>query len=573
MRRLFVSWLRPSGLWRGPLATYHGVRLLAASIPLLVLLTSVFALAQSGLLSSRELADAQLTPRFVVEYWGTRKIRLLFLITVWSVVFVFNAFEDVVTQQLEADVSIAKHGRERLLERLGTILSVVLLISAVLFFPYLHLATPGWMNLLLVIGAPVVTMLGIYLSTRPAAPEKPIRRIGSTTYASDRVFAIATAAQVPIEAQEEIEYFARLRQISSFEDKTYREYLSGIGTGPGHWNGIDRVFQDLSHFLGIPSPHSLVRCDSATQAAELVLSRIIDANTYVVTSSFEYESVLNVALRLAPEKGAEVRIIGKEEKSPIPSPIDAVQRIRDVAVQASKDGKKVLVLVSQVHHDTGLILPIDDLRDWRTANQGVLVVDGAQAVGNIEVSTGLFEWADAYFFSGHKWLGGAEKTGWIVVSPNAVAADGTQLQAALRGLAPFRGYYGDARSGRDLATENLAPLISLGVTLSLELQHLTQGAVSKHGRSLAALFARYAAQLNCVVPTQIHSGLLKVRLPMLSGASIVRGNLARENYMVDQLDDQTLRIAFARHHSSLSVLALAKALARVLGQLPTTQGL
>jgi L-cysteine/cystine lyase len=73
-----------------------------------------------------------------------------------------------------------------------------------------------------------------------------------------------------------------------------------------------------------------------------------------------------------------------------------------------------MLLVSHVAYATGAVLPIAEIAERAHAVGALVLVDGAQAVGAIDVDVHALG-VDAYSFNGYKWLCGPEGSGALVV--------------------------------------------------------------------------------------------------------------------------------------------------------------
>jgi len=81
--------------------------------------------------------------------------------------------------------------------------------------------------------------------------------------------------------------------------------------------------------------------------------------------------------------------------------------------KAIRPGVKAVV-VSHVLYTTGAVLPLQEISELAHAAGATVIVDGAQSVGAIAVDAPALG-ADAYAFSGQKWLLGPESTGGLYV--------------------------------------------------------------------------------------------------------------------------------------------------------------
>lgn len=135
------------------------------------------------------------------------------------------------------------------------------------------------------------------------------------------------------------------------------------------------------------------------------------AGDNVVTTQIEHKAALLPLGVLRERHAVEVRAI-------------ACDPLADIAVLAesllqSIDERTRLLVLSHVSYATGAVLPVAEI--VKAAHQrGVLVlVDGAQAAGTIEVDVKALG-VDAYTVSGQKWLCGPEGTAALYVSRAAL---------------------------------------------------------------------------------------------------------------------------------------------------------
>jgi selenocysteine lyase/cysteine desulfurase len=85
------------------------------------------------------------------------------------------------------------------------------------------------------------------------------------------------------------------------------------------------------------------------------------------------------------------------------------------------------------------VLQVDELRRALAPHDDriMLVVDGAQAVGNISVGREVLSASDFYATSGHKWLLGKSSLGFLVSNPTRLAAAGIDLVKVADASFPF----------------------------------------------------------------------------------------------------------------------------------------
>lgn len=88
------------------------------------------------------------------------------------------------------------------------------------------------------------------------------------------------------------------------------------------------------------------------------------------------------------------------------------------SIQANIKKETKLISISHVFSSTGLRMPVAEISALARANNILCVVDGAQAVGAIDVNVKTLG-CHAYATSGHKWLMGPKGTGLLYLSKEA----------------------------------------------------------------------------------------------------------------------------------------------------------
>ncbi len=116
-----------------------------------------------------------------------------------------------------------------------------------------------------------------------------------------------------------------------------------------------------------------------------------------------------------------------EEHQGLRSPLDVIARRHGVVVRELPAGEiegaigrsTRMVAISHVLWTTGRVLDLPSLAAACRANDALLLVDGAQSAGAIEVDAAATG-ADFYAFSGQKWLLGPQGSGGLWVAPERV---------------------------------------------------------------------------------------------------------------------------------------------------------
>jgi selenocysteine lyase/cysteine desulfurase len=194
----------------------------------------------------------------------------------------------------------------------------------------------------------------------------------------------------------------------------YREWLFSEA-------GIERYYAmarecrgALARLLGLASPAGISILPSATTAVHIVLSALgaeLKAGDSILTSDQEHPCVMR-PLRTLERRGAGIIAIGAS------SAAEFLERISD-RIRARRPAFAIL---SHVSYKDGRVLPVEDTGLLLAGHAIPFIVDGAQAFGHIPTNLTAMR-ADAYIFSGHKWVGGPWGTGGLWASDRFVTHD------------------------------------------------------------------------------------------------------------------------------------------------------
>lgn len=186
------------------------------------------------------------------------------------------------------------------------------------------------------------------------------------------------------------------------------------------------------------------------------------------------------------------------------------------------------VVTSHVVSTSGLRLPIADIARLAHEHGALCVVDGAQAVGQIEVDVRAIG-CDAYAGCGHKWLLGPKGTGFLYIA-----------RAAQAQLSPPQWLLTKDFGGNSSGVGPAPLMIGLGCAID-ELNAVGIAAVGRHDSDLGSL---------------AHAGLSA--LPELEMIGPARGGLTSAMVaarLSDHIDSRTLRDRLHDRHGIIIKMA------------------
>ena len=176
---------------------------------------------------------------------------------------------------------------------------------------------------------------------------------------------------------------------------------------------VQRCRQDLAQWLQVDNAERIAFVPNATTASWLVLSRLHwKPGDHVLTTTHENSTVLKEVLGLQTH-GVQVHTL--DPKSPTELETEIEQLLVSTQVRA--------IVISHVSHIDGRIFPLERIYQLTQKYRALLIVDGAQAVGQIPITFQNWQ-PDGYFFPGHKWCAGPMGTGALILGEDFSELDG-----------------------------------------------------------------------------------------------------------------------------------------------------
>ena len=163
---------------------------------------------------------------------------------------------------------------------------------------------------------------------------------------------------------------------------------------------------DIARYLGVPDARDLLFSPGCTEAMNVVLRGLIRPGDRVVACSMEHNAVARPLYALSL-LGVELVTVDADETGVVSA--DEVE----AAVRLAPTRALVCQHASNL---TGAIQPVPDLADIAHAGGALMLVDGAQAGGHLEVDLSTLG-ADAWACAGHKALLGPQGIGVLYLAP------------------------------------------------------------------------------------------------------------------------------------------------------------
>jgi L-cysteine/cystine lyase len=346
----------------------------------------------------------------------------------------------------------------------------------------------------------------------------------------------------------------------------YRAWLSGVGmfshVGYDAYNAaLDATRADFADFIGDPGGATRV---ALTQSATDSLNTLIGGmkcktGATIVTTAEEHGSALmpTFARRV---RGDRVKVLPHRDDA---SFLAEVKR-------EFREGASALV-ISLVSCKSGKVLPVKEAARIAHEADGIVIVDCAQAAGQIAVDVRDLD-ADAYAFLGYKWLHGPLGVGalWVRdLSTFDVLRMGWRSQTAidLEGNITLK----DEASRFETGTVDAAAYVGLRQTLAV---HRALGATV--GTRLRSLRARLLEQLgklpfDMLCRPEDPTGIVVAAPRGMPATEVVDRMWKEQNIVVKLLAEpglDAIRISFWALHRDEDIDRLAAGFARTLSATP-----
>ena len=187
--------------------------------------------------------------------------------------------------------------------------------------------------------------------------------------------------------------------------------MMAYGEGAVH-KATDTARAELAMLLGCAADELLITRSATTAMTAVAFGIDLARGDRVLTTDVEHEGGSAAWKYLKNHRGVEIDVVS------IPPTDHDVNGILVRMEQALTKQTKV-ISVSHVITSTGLRMPIEKIAAL-AKDRGILcVVDGAQAVGCIDVDVRSLG-CHAYIGTGHKWLMGPKGTGFAFIDKDAV---------------------------------------------------------------------------------------------------------------------------------------------------------
>ena len=162
----------------------------------------------------------------------------------------------------------------------------------------------------------------------------------------------------------------------------------------------------VARLLGGVDPARVALPGGCTLALNIAIHSLLRGGGHAIATAADHNATLRPLHWLARQGVIELSIV----------PCDGQGRVAADGIAAAWRGDTRMVAVSQVSNVTGAVQPVAEIAAVAHARGGLLVVDAAQALGQVECSVAELG-ADVIAAAGHKWLLGTGGVGLLWTRP------------------------------------------------------------------------------------------------------------------------------------------------------------
>ncbi|MCL7714246.1 aminotransferase class V-fold PLP-dependent enzyme [Stenotrophomonas mori] len=179
---------------------------------------------------------------------------------------------------------------------------------------------------------------------------------------------------------------------------------------------LHAVRQRLAGFLGV-GEDEVVFTRGATEALQALIGGYnrLRPGDQVLYADIDYDSTITAMRWLGARRGAEPVAIA------LPEPCSREQALETYARALQRTPRLKLMLLTQVNHRNGMLLPVAEIAALARARGVDVIVDAAHAIGQVDTRIDRLE-ADFAGINLHKWIGAPVGVGAMYVRRGRVDA-------------------------------------------------------------------------------------------------------------------------------------------------------
>jgi len=251
-----------------------------------------------------------------------------------------------------------------------------------------------------------------------------------------------------------------------------------------YWSNLDAFFRRLSQFVSV-SIDKITLHDRTTSAIRGALDYLKTDSAWCLYTNLEYPTVID-SIKERFNDNAHVINLEKEIWSGSFSTEMVSNKIISKVEALVKENENGIICLSHICYSIGYLLTTKDLVEKLSIFKRVhLIIDGAQAVGNIKISNDLLKHASFYAFCCHKWMLGEPTLGVLISNYELLEKSRSDVIKKLVKSRPYS-YINQEFEKSTLETVDLKSYISTNASLE-DLIDVGAMEIDKHNTDLGKL--------------------------------------------------------------------------------------
>lgn len=433
---------------------------------------------------------------FVLNFWKSNKLLFLLVVIVFLLLYT-NRFRGTFREniQFKRTPIVIDSDIEFFFGRVNRVFSILVFVfSLFIAIPIIQLTNTQIISIV----APALAAL-VSLGFRYLMRRKKQKNLKSSSLSKYMLIGISynsgSIGNISQEVKEELGYLRQLSTPNPYNEDVIA-YLNG--TSKGRFGGFKRLFEELTTLLDPDAKvanlrNNITLHERTTDGIHFAIRRLkrelpVGKKIGAIFSDADYPSVTSM-------------IEGEIEKTYIRK-ID----IRDSFFQKTFSQTQykglieekiteleqgnvdhIILLLSHVFFETGHVINVDELiNNLQSIANVIIIVDGAQAVGNVAIDECIFDSCHFYAFCGHKWLLSTPTIGILYFNEKKLVDEFSLNPEEFRKTnRAFDNYSYDINEYR--GTVNPNPLVSLDLSLS-DINKNRMTVIEEHNTFLATAF-------------------------------------------------------------------------------------
>jgi selenocysteine lyase/cysteine desulfurase len=543
---------------------YHGFKLFLAISFLIV------SLALVSIEGHHHLHALRVQWYFIRAYWLSTSagfIQLIVFTLVFLAIFFFDVLERIYVRKFR---QFRRGQAARSTNILSYYVSALAFVLFAISLPFFSLHYKGSFPIVLNLATGVSSVLGYLGLFAPRSTLEFVDAVSGYNFDS-KYFDVAALAPHSPTLDREVESAMGFTRNGPSNSQTI-EFLRN-GKNQVLWRGMGGFFGNLGELFEV-SPDYVTLHERTTDAMEFALSDACERlgvrkEITLLTTDAEYPSVGETLLSRLAER-YPLRILRASVQEAIWNG-ESEHHITERIVQSLKSDRIDIVCCSHVIYSSGTVIDLNVLLDQSSdlSHKPVWIIDGAQAVGNIDLHSSALRRVEYYASCVHKWLMVPFTLGVLITQEGLLAGRcaGSLIRKAGR---PFSAYSQDDFSGY---TIQLEPYFAANAIITEEWKRIGFKRVRDHNRKLAEILRGELLNLGMELPT---SGVSSSIVVFTHGERTREfyDLLGRRGFMSGLLDiksaqriSRAIRVCVHYYHSEDDVLSFVNAVEEVRNRL------